>query len=198
MKKIFRFLLIGTLSIIPFAVVIQVLLWVHGFFLGFFDKLSSVTNSTLYTTAIIIGTLSIITFLGYSLEKFGKSFIISFFENILNRIPAINTIYSISKKIVSLFISKDKENKKEVVLIQYPKKDMWVMAYVVSRHKEVYSLFVPTSPNPTSGYTIMVHKSQVHKTTLSIEEASTFIVSMGADFVKKEELFDIITADLNK
>ena len=53
-------------------------------------------------------------------------------------------------------------------------------------------LFVPTSPNPTSGYTVMIDEEKVLKTTLTIAEASQFIISMGADFVKKEEITKLI------
>ena len=82
--------------------------------------------------------------------------------------------------------------KKEVVLVEYPKADLWVPAYVLSKYDTVLVLFVPTSPNPTSGYTVIVDKTNVKQTTLTVAEASQFIVSMGADFVKKEEISKII------
>ena len=65
-------------------------------------------------------------------------------------------------------------------------------AYVLSKHNDILVLFVPTSPNPTSGYTVIVHRNKVKSTTLTLTEASQFIVSMGADFVKKEEISNII------
>ena len=77
-------------------------------------------------------------------------------------------------------------------MVEYPKDDLWVPAYVLSKYDSVLVLFVPTSPNPTSGYTVIVDKSNVKETTLTVAEASQFIVSMGADFVKKEEISKIV------
>jgi len=82
-------------------------------------------------------------------------------------------------------------------LVEYPKSGLWVPAYVLNKHNDIWVLFVPTSPNPTSGYAIMVDKKIVQPTTLTISEASQFIVSMGADFIKKEEL-SVIIKEANK
>jgi uncharacterized membrane protein len=109
-------------------------------------------------------------------------------------VPAIGTVYGIVKKITELFKPNNKDTKKEVVLVEYPKEDLWVPAYVLSKYEDVYVLFVPTSPNPTSGYTVICHKENIKSTTLTVAEASQFIVSMGADFVKKEEITHIITS----
>lgn len=89
-------------------------------------------------------------------------------------------------------------SRKEVVLVEYPKDNVWVPAYVLNKHADTLVLFVPTSPNPTSGYTVIVSKSLIIPTTLTIEEASTFIVSMGADYVKKEEISQKIADHASK
>ncbi len=85
--------------------------------------------------------------------------------------------------------------KREVVLVEYPKEDLWVPSYVLSKHENIYVLFVPTSPNPTSGYTVIVDKAKIKATSLTVAQASQFIVSMGADFIKKEEISQIINED---
>ena len=100
------------------------------------------------------------------------------------------------KKITDLFTPYNKDNKKEVVLVEYPKSDTWVPAYVLNKHDGVLVLFVPTSPNPTSGYTIIIDESKVKKTSYTVAQASQFIISMGADFVKKEEITSIIKKTL--
>jgi len=82
--------------------------------------------------------------------------------------------------------------KKEVVLVEYPKENLWVPAYLLNRHKNICVLFIPTSPNPTSGYTVFVDESLIKKTTLTLQEASSFIISMGADFPRKEEIAGLI------
>jgi uncharacterized membrane protein len=131
-------------------------------------------------------------FIGYSTEKAGKSFVISIIDTVLTKVPAIGNIYSVIKKITALFTPNSKDNKKEVVLVEYPKDDTWVPAYVLNKHNGVLVLFVPTSPNPTSGYTVIIDEHKVLKTTFTVAEASQFIISMGADFVKKEEITKLI------
>lgn len=196
MKQFFRYVFVGSLALIPFVVVIQLLFWIHNIFIDLFDYVSSYTNNEVFSIAVIIATIIFLAIIGSSIEKAGKSFVVSVIDNILNCVPAINTIYGILKKITELFKPNSKDMKKEVVLVEYPKEDLWVPAYVLSKHEDVYVLFVPTSPNPTSGYTVIVHKEKLKATSLSVAEASQFIVSMGADFIKKEEISKIIKQDI--
>lgn len=188
MKKVLRYLFLGILSIIPLLIVIQVVYWVQEFSVELFKVLTQITDSTYRTTIVIVISIIILIFFGYSTEKFGKSYFLSIVEKILDKIPAIRTIYSVSKKVTDIFTQNNGNSKKEVVLVEYPKDNIWVPAYVLNKHDGVLVLFIPTSPNPTSGYTVLIEENRVEKTTLSIEEASKFIISMGADFVKKEEI----------
>lgn len=192
MKKLFKYILIGVLALIPLFVIIQLIFWVNKFSIGLFNFVLSYTNNPFYTALIFLFSLLIIIFIGYSTEKAGKSFLISTIDKILDKVPAIGNIYSILKKITALFTPNSKDNKKEVVLVEYPKKDTWVPAYILNQYDTILVLFVPTSPNPTSGYTVMIDEQKVLKTTLTIAEASQFIISMGADFVKKEEITKLI------
>ncbi|MDB4257318.1 DUF502 domain-containing protein [Arcobacteraceae bacterium] len=192
MKQLVRYIFLGALALIPLLVVVQMILWVNSISVQFFDFVSSYTHSPLYTTALFVIVIMILALLGSSIEKAGKSFVISIIDNLIDKVPAIRTIYSIIKKITELFTPNNKDVKKEVVLVEYPKTDLWVPAYILSKHENILVLFVPTSPNPTSGYTVIVHKSTIKETTLTVAEASQFIVSMGSDFVKKEEICKII------
>jgi uncharacterized membrane protein len=192
MKQLFRYIFIGALALIPLLIVIQLIFWVNELTVNLFDFVSSYTNSTTYTMSLFVFTVIMLAFIGSSIEKAGKSLLVSTIDKLLAKVPAIGTIYSIIKKITALFTPNNKEEKKEVVLVEYPKADLWVPAYVLSKYDTVLVLFVPTSPNPTSGYTVIVDKSNVKQTTLTVAEASQFIVSMGADFVKKEEISKII------
>jgi uncharacterized membrane protein len=197
MKYILRYLFIGTLALIPLAIVIQVVVWIKNLSVDLFTFVSSYTNSSVYTVVIFLFTLFILILVGMNIEKAGKSLLVSTIDKILAKVPAISNIYSIVKKITELFTPNSKDNKKEVVLVEYPKSDTWVPAYVLNKYNGVLVLFVPTSPNPTSGYTVIVDKSKVKSTTLTVAEASQFIVSMGADFVKKEEISKIVTTTTN-
>jgi uncharacterized membrane protein len=192
MKNFFRYIFVGTLALIPLLIVIQLIFWVNALSVELFDLVSSYTNSPLYTVLLFIVTVVFVALIGSSIEKAGKSYLVSTIDRILEKVPAIGTVYSIIKKITALFTPNNKDEKKEVVLVEYPKADLWVPAYVLSKHENVLVLFVPTSPNPTSGYTVIVDKSKIKPTTLTVAEASQFIVSMGADFIKKEEIAHII------
>ena len=74
-----------------------------------------------------------------------------------------------------------------MVYIEYPKEGLWVPAYVTNKEKDMYILFVPTSPNPTSGFTVIVHESRVVKSEMNIEQATSFIISVGVDYDKSDE-----------
>jgi uncharacterized membrane protein len=192
MKKFFKYIFIGAIALVPLVIVIQLVFWVNSISVKLFQFVSSYTNNTLFTIGLFIFTLLLLAFVGASIEKAGKSFIISTIDKILNKVPAIGSIYGVLKKITALFTPNNKDDKKEVVLVEYPKKDAWVPAYVLNKYDGVLVLFVPTSPNPTSGYTIIIDEKKVKKTTLTIAEASQFIISMGVDFVKQEEIAKII------
>jgi len=192
MKQLIRYIFLGALALIPLLVVMQLIFWVNSLSKELFVFVSSYTNSPLYTVGLFILIIIILALVGSSIERAGKSYLISVIDRLLEKVPAIGTVYSIIKKITELFKPNSKDDKKEVVLVEYPKDDLWVPAYVLSKYENVLVLFVPTSPNPTSGYTVIVDKRKIKATTLTVAEASQFIVSMGSDFVKKEEISQII------
>ena len=198
MGNFFRYLFVGALSLIPLIVVVQLIIFIQDLSVDLFRYISSYTNNTIFSVAIIVFTFIFVAFIGSSIEKAGKSYLVNMIDKILQKVPAIGTVYGIVKKITELFKPSKNDDKKEVVLVEYPKDDLWVPAYVLSKHKDVLVLFVPTSPNPTSGYTVIVHRDKVVSTTLSLTEASQFIVSMGADFIKKEEISAIISNSIKK
>jgi uncharacterized membrane protein len=187
-KTLIRYIFVGALSLLPLMLVIIFVNFLKNIGVSAFLGLHAVTDSVTITFILIGGLLLIFALIGFSLERYGKSIIIHTLDRIFEKIPAIRTVYSVTKKVASLFSGSDENTKKEVVLVEYPKAGVWVPAYVLNRYSTVNVLFVPTSPNPTSGYTILVEDAYVMKTTLTLEEASSFIISMGADFPKREEL----------
>ena len=131
--------------------------------------------------------LVIITFIGWlSLSFLGKK-IIELINNVLKKIPILRTIYSaIGQMTESLTKSDNKQ--KSVVLLEYPKKDVWAVGFATKENKgiisqkigdELVNVFVPTTPNPTSGFLLMVPKKNLIFLDISFEQASKFIVSAG-------------------
>jgi uncharacterized membrane protein len=188
MKKLIRYLFVGALSFFPLIVVLLVVNFLKNIGVSAYLKLNTLTDNSGTTLILIVGVLLALILLGWTIERYGRSVLLSFVDHLFERIPAVNTIYSVSRKISNMLTGKDDTGKKEVVLVEYPKADVWVPAYVLNRHNGVCVLFIPTSPNPTSGYTVLVEESLTVKVSLTLEEASSFIISMGADFVKRDEV----------
>ena len=123
---------------------------------------------------------------GISLSFFGKK-ILNLINDLFKRIPILRTIYSAIGQMTESFTSKS-DNKKSVVLIEYPKKGSWAVGFATKENKgeiskktnkELINVFVPTTPNPTSGFLLMFPKDEVIYLDMTFEEASKFIVSAG-------------------
>ena len=136
----------------------------------------------------IIISIILITFIGWlSLSLIGKK-LLEIFNNILKRIPILRTIYSAFVQMLDIF-NKSDENKKNVVLVEYPRKGSWAVGFATKENKgeisikskqNLVNVFVPTTPNPTSGFLLMFPKEEVIYLDMSFEEASRFIVSAGS------------------
>ena len=135
----------------------------------------------------IIIALVIITFIGWlSLSFLGKKFF-EFFNNILKKIPILRTIYSAIGQMTETFTKSD-NNQKSVVLIEYPRKGIWAVGFATKENQgiikekvkeDIVNIFVPTTPNPTSGFLLMVPKKDLIYLDITFEQASKFIVSAG-------------------
>ena len=132
-------------------------------------------------------SIILITFIGWlSLSFIGKR-LLNLLENILKKIPILRTIYSAIGQMTDTFTKTDKD-KKNVVLVEYPRKGTWAVGFATKENsgeitdktkKNLINVFVPTTPNPTSGFLLMFPKEDVIYLDLTFEEASKFIVSAG-------------------
>lgn len=135
----------------------------------------------------ILIALLIITFIGWiSLSFIGKKFF-EFFNNFLKKIPILRTIYSAIGQMTESFTKSD-NSEKSVVLLEYPRKGIWVVGFATKENhgiikdkikEELINVFVPTTPNPTIGFLLMVPKKDLIYLSVSFEQASKFIVSAG-------------------
>lgn len=187
-KKILNKFLIGVLAVIPFVIIFQIIIFVKERISDMYQMVYGYADSFLYTTLVFAISFSLLVWLGHKMMTDGRFWLISTFESVIDRIPLLNTIYRVIKKVINMFSSHEQQVAKEVVYIEYPKQGLWVPAYVTNKEKDMYVLFVPTSPNPTSGFTVIVHESKVVKSDMSLEEATSFIVSVGVDFDKSSEV----------
>jgi len=135
----------------------------------------------------IVTAVIFITLIGWlSLSFLGKK-LLNLFNNILKKIPILRTIYSAIVQMTETFAKSDKE-KKNVVLVEYPRKGSWAVGFATKENageitkkvnKKLINVFVPTTPNPTSGFLLMFPENEVIYLDLTFEEASKFIVSAG-------------------
>ncbi len=135
----------------------------------------------------IILSIIFITLIGYiSLSLIGRR-ILRLINDLLKKIPFLRTIYSAIGQMTETFANK-KGKKKNVVLVQYPSKGSWAVGFATKDNKgeiskktndTLVNVFIPTTPNPTSGFLLMFPKKEVIYLDMSFEEASKFIVSAG-------------------
>ena len=135
---------------------------------------------------IIISVLFITLVGGLSLSFLGKKILI-IIDDLFKRIPFLRTVYSAILQMTETFSNKD-DDKKSVVLIQYPRKGVWAVGFATKENtgimaektnQKLINVFVPTTPNPTSGFLLMFPIDEVIYLNMTFEEASKFIVSAG-------------------
>jgi uncharacterized membrane protein len=135
---------------------------------------------------ILISLLLITIVGGLSLSFFGRR-ILKLIDDLFKRIPFLRTVYSAIVQMTETFSKKD-DNQKSVVLIEYPRKGVWAVGFATKENtgemaektnKKLINVFVPTTPNPTSGFLLMFPIEDVIYLNMTFEEASKFIVSAG-------------------
>tara|TARA_B110000285_G_scaffold174587_1_gene195792 strand:+ start:306 stop:911 length:606 start_codon:yes stop_codon:yes gene_type:complete len=184
-----NYFITGAIVLIPIGITIYLTLFIIKISSSFLPK---TINPNSYLPFDIPGieiliTIILITFIGgLSLSFLGKKFL-EIFNNILKRIPILRTIYSAVGQLTESFTQSD-GNKKSVVILEYPRKGIWVVGFATKENtgeisektkEELVNIFVPTTPNPTSGFLLMLPKKDIKYLDMSFEEASRFIVSAG-------------------
>ena len=187
--KLRNYFFTGVIVLIP----IGFTLYLSKFLINFSTKLvpSGLNPNTYLPYAIpgieIILTIVFITVVGgLSLSFLGKKFL-QIIDDLFKRIPILRTIYSAIGQMTESFRNQD-GNKKSVVLLEYPRKGSWAVGFATKENTgeiklktnlNLVNVFVPTTPNPTSGFLLMIPKEDLIYLDMTFEEASKFIVSAG-------------------
>ena len=179
----------GVVVLIPIGITLYLTLFIIKFSTNLIPKEINPNNYLPFDVPglEILIALIIITFVGWiSLSFLGKKFF-ELFNNILRKIPILRTIYSAIGQMTESFTSNQK-NKSSVVLVEYPRKGIWAVGFATKENKgiisskvneELMNIFLPTTPNPTSGFLLMVPKKELIYLDVTFEQASKFIVSAG-------------------
>ena len=184
-----NYFITGVVVLIP----IGFTLYLSKFFIGISSKIipeninpNSYLPFAIPGIEIIISILFITVVGGLSLSFLGKK-ILKLIDDLFKRIPFLRTIYSAILQMTETF-SKKSDNKKSVVLVEYPRKGVWAVGFATKENtgemaiktkQKLINVFVPTTPNPTSGFLIMFPIDDVIYLNMTFEEASKFIVSAG-------------------
>ncbi|WP_395007349.1 DUF502 domain-containing protein [Undibacterium sp.] len=136
----------------------------------------------------VVLTVLIIFVTGLLTQNFIGNYVVAAWERLLNRIPIVNSIYSSVKQVSDTLFSSSGNAFSKALLIQYPREGSWTIAFLtgkpsgdVAKHlgDDVISVYVPTTPNPTSGFFLMIPKKDTIELDMSVETALKYVVSMG-------------------
>ena len=189
LTKLRNYFIAGIVVLIPFGITIYITLFIISISSKILPKEINPNHYLPYNVPglEIIISLFLITFIGWlSLSFLGKK-LLDLFNRILKKIPILRTIYSAIGQMTETF-TKNNNTEKNVVLIEYPRKGCWAVGFATKdnsgeisskTNKKLVNVFVPTTPNPTSGFLIMFPKDEMIYLDMTFEEASKFIVSAG-------------------
>ncbi len=134
-------------------------------------------------------TLMVIFFTGLVVANFVGSRLVDYGDAIIGRIPLVRTVYTGVKQVTQTLLTPGSQSFRKVYLVEYPRVGSWTIAFqtgdaakevtAVSGQVEMISLYVPTTPNPTSGFLLMFPKDKVVELSMSVEQALKFVISLG-------------------
>jgi uncharacterized membrane protein len=197
MKSIRKWLLAGLLVIVP----IMVTWWVLEWIVSSLDKTLQILPGNWHPDKLIgfhipgfglLLALAILLVVGAAASNFLGKKLMSWWDALLNRIPVVRSIYSSVKQVSDTLFADGGNAFRTAVLVQWPRENVWTIAFItgtpagdVAKHlqngggDEFVSVYVPTTPNPTGGYFVLLKKSDCIELKMSVDEALKYIVSMG-------------------
>ena len=185
-----NYFITGVVVLIPIGFTLYLTKFIIGISSGIIPENINPNNYLPYAIPgieILISVIFITIVGGLSLSFLGKR-ILKLIDDLFKRIPVLRTIYSAILQMTETFSNKDENDKKSVVLVEYPRKGVWAVGFATKENKGVMSektnkklinVFIPTTPNPTSGFLLMFPIDEVIHLNMTFEEASKFIVSAG-------------------
>jgi uncharacterized membrane protein len=189
-----RYFIAGLLVLLP----IWVTLLIINFMVGLVDQSLSLLPRSYQPDHIlgmhipglgIIFTIAFVFLTGMLVTNFIGNWVISVWESFLSRIPLVRSIYTAVKQVLNTVFSSSGESFRKVLLVEYPRKEMWSIAFQTgsglvlpgsdATTDELVTVYIPTTPNPTSGFLLLVPRHQVVELKMSIEQALKLVISLG-------------------
>ena len=193
MAALRKYLLSGLLVIVPVAITIWVLEW----FISTLDQTLLILPASWQPDKLIgfhipgfgvLLALAVLLVVGAAASNFAGRTLVSWGDAVVSRIPVVRSIYSSVKQVSDTLFSEGGNAFRTAVLVQWPREGVWTVAFVTGTpsgeiaaylRDEYLSVFVPTTPNPTGGYFVIVRKSDCIELDMSVDAALKYIVSMG-------------------
>jgi uncharacterized membrane protein len=187
-----RYFLAGLLVFLPVVITLWFLGWVIGLLDGLLDVFPAGVHPNTYLPFAIPGlgaivTVTLILFLGILTRGVATRRFLAAWENIFVKIPIFRGIYTAVQKLVQTFLGQS-QNSRQVVMIEYPRKGIYTVGFAMGRawqelerkqDAQLVNVFVPTTPNPTSGFYLLVPTTEISPVNMTMEEALKLITSGG-------------------
>lgn len=180
-----KYFIAGLLVWLPILATVFVL----KFILGILDSAVEVLPNCVQLPGLgLVTSILIIMLTGLLVRNFLGEQLLAASERLLQKIPMVRTIYSGTKQILETVLASKGQSFRKVLLIEYPRKGVWSIGFQtglahpeINKHtgKMMLSVFIPTTPNPTSGFLVLVPADEVTELSISIEEALKFVISLG-------------------
>jgi uncharacterized membrane protein len=193
MAAIRRWLLAGLLVLVPLIVTV----WLLNWFIGTLDQTLQILPGDWHPDKLlgfhipgfgVVLALAIVLAMGAVATNFFGRKLVSWWDALLSRIPIVRSIYSSVKQVSDTLFSENGNAFRKALLVQWPREGVWTIAFqtgmpggdVVNHLPGDYlSVYVPTTPNPTGGYFVMLPKADCIELKMSVDEALTYVISMG-------------------
>lgn len=191
--RIRNYFIAGTLTVVPLSISVYVIFLILKNADRIFNIIPEKVNPKTYLPFPVPGlgifiVVSGVFIVGVLVRNYVGSKIVAFGENIVYRIPLVRPLYSAVKQLLMAIFSQSNDTLKRVVLVEYPRKGIYAIGFITGTpsgevqektHQKVINVFLPTTPNPTSGFYLLVPESEVIPLSMTVEEAFKLIMSGG-------------------
>ena len=177
---------------------VGITIWLIWLFVAFVDRTVVPLIPDAYNPSDVLGVsvpgigvivvLLVVTIIGFMVTNFFGRFMVRMGENMVSRVPVVRTIYGVLKQIFDAVLAQSEGAFREVILIEYPRKSIWVLGFVTSTThgevqrvtpEEMVNVFLPTTPNPTSGFLLFVPRKDCITLEMTVEEGVKLVISGG-------------------
>ena len=193
MAAVRKWLLAGLLVLVPLAITV----WLLNWFIATLDQTLEILPASWHPDKLlgfhipgfgVLLALAIVLSIGGVASNFLGKKLVSWWDRLLGRIPIVRSIYSSVKQVSDTLFSENGNAFRKALLVQWPREGVWTIGFLTGApggdvinhlHGDYLSVYVPTTPNPTGGYFVMLKKQDCIELKMSVDEALTYVISMG-------------------